>query len=339
MTKTARCWPVKPAKSLLPSVALLLSVAVLPVTALADSFESGRELIGKMSVAMQELSYTGTFIYAHEGEVETMRIEHSKADGVERERLLSLNGEAREIVRNADNVICVWPGTKSVMVSESRPRAPFPEFDAEQLAQLEKLYRFNRMGLDRVAGRVAEVVDIKPLDAFRYGYRLWIDAETFMMLRSAMSDKNQRIIEQVMFTDVKFVDSLPASLFRNTLEGERQEWMLGNDDHAAAEPEPVTDIPSVDRSEIPDGFTVMSDKVLMLPGKSKVRRVMYTDGLASLSVYVSHNGAKDALYGMSGMGAVHAYGTGQGNWHVTVVGEVPMATVDMLGKSLVLADK
>jgi len=195
--------------------------------------------------------------------------------------------------------------------------------------------------MDRVAGRWAEVVDIKPLDEYRYGYRLWIDAENFMMLRSAMSDKNQRIIEQVMFTDVKFFDALPASLFRNTLEGERQEWMLG-DDHdqqAEAAPEPVTDIPSVDTTSTPDGFTVMSDKVLMLPGKSKVRRVMYTDGLASLSVYVSHNGAKDALYGMSGMGAVHAYGTGQGNWHVTVVGEVPMATVDMFGKSLVLADK
>ena len=328
---------VKPA-ALLPSFTLLLSVAIVPVEAVADSLKSGRDLIGRMSVAMQELSYTGTYIYAHEGDVETMRIEHSKADGVERERLLSLNGEAREIVRNADSVIGVRPGTKSITVREPSPRAPFPEFDAEQLAQLEKLYRFNPIGRDRVAGRLAEVVDIKPLDEYRYGYRLWIDAETFMMLRSAMSDKNQRIIEQVMFTDVNYVDALPAELFRSSLEGERQEWLL-QEDADAEEPKPDTDIPGVEKRAIPDGFTVMSDKVLMLPGKSKVRRVMYTDGLASLSVYVSNSGSKDALYGRSGMGAVHAYGAGQGNWHVTVVGEVPMVTVDMLGKSLVLADQ
>ena len=141
-----------------------------------------------------------------------------------------------------------------------------------------------------------------------------------------------------MFTDVNYVDALPAELFRSSLEGERQEWLL-QEDADAEEPKPDTDIPGVEKRAIPDGFTVMSDKVLMLPGKSKVRRVMYTDGLASLSVYVSNSGSKDALHGRSGMGAVHAYGAGQGNWHVTVVGEVPMVTVDMLGKSLVLADQ
>jgi len=110
VTKTARYLPVKPARALLPSFALLLSVAVLPVTAVADSIKSGRELIGRMSVAMQELSYTGTFIYAHEGDVETMRIEHSKADGVERERffLSLMQSNLHNWENSTDLIALVW---------------------------------------------------------------------------------------------------------------------------------------------------------------------------------------------------------------------------------------
>ncbi len=306
----------------------------------ADTFASGRDLIEKMSTAMQGLNYAGTFVYAHDGDVETMRIHHSNAGGIERERLFSLNGEAREIIRNAENVVCIWPGTKTVSVSKSAPRTPFPEFDANQLAELAKLYEFTRSGMDRVAGRRAEVVDIKPLDDYRYGYRLWIDAETFLMLRSVMSNNHQRIIEQVMFTEVEYVDQIPLDTFRTSVEGERQEWVVDLD-KPLPQPTPDSDIPTITLTKIPAGFTLLSDKILVLPEDSVVRRVMYTDGLASLSVYVAESvaEAKDVLLGLTGMGAVHAYGVMQKDWHVTVVGEVPNATVRMVGDSLSLAAK
>ena len=311
-------------------------LVMLPSVALGGSFESGRDLIERMSVAMQDLSYSGTFIYAHDGDVETMRIDHSKADGIERERLLSLNGEAREIIRNAESVVCVWPGTKTISVSDVTARTPFPEFDSEQLERLAKLYSFKRRGMDRVAGRVTEVVDIKPLDDYRYGYRLWIDAETFLMLRSVMSDMNNRIIEQVMFTGIEYVDAIPIQQFQTSLQGERLEWVLGQD-KPATDTKPSADIPEIDKADIPDGFKLKSDKIIMLPEKAWVRRVMYTDGLASLSMYVARHNSENVLHGVSGMGAVHAFGTVKGNWHVTVVGEVPRATVEMSGHSVVLA--
>lgn len=303
----------------------------------ADSVTVGRDLIRNMSSAMQGLSYSGSFVYAHGGELESMQIVHSNDNGVQRERLLSLNGEAREIVRNAGNVICIWPGSKSVAVSKASPRTPFPEFEPHQLAQLERLYVFKHKGMGRVAGREVEVVDIKPLDSYRYGYRLWIDAETFLMLRSVMRDNSGAIIEQVMFTEVEYSDNIPASAFNLSTEGERHEWMADLD-KPLMPVEPITDIPGVEQLEIPDGFELMSDKVLMLPENSVVRRIMYTDGLASLSVYIAPGGvAQNELQGLSGMGAVHAYGVTQDNWHVTVVGEVPKPAVMMMGDSLVLA--
>ena len=57
---------------------------------LADSMASGRELIDKMSKASQELTYSGAFVFAHDGELETMRIYHSNSHGVERLSLIHI---------------------------------------------------------------------------------------------------------------------------------------------------------------------------------------------------------------------------------------------------------
>lgn len=321
------------------SVIFALACVFFSSVSVADTIATGRDLIEKMSSAMQGLNYAGTFVYSHDGDVESMSIHHSAVEGIERERLLSLNGEPREIIRNAQSVVCIWPGTKTVAVTKSVPRTPFPEFDAAQLAQLELLYRFKRGGMDRVAGRVAEVVDIHPLDNYRYGYRLWIDAETYLMLRSVMSDNQNRIIEQVMFTDVEYPDHIPASTFEASLEGDRQEWVIDLD-KPMKQPDPNSDIPVIADIKPPAGFALMSDKVVMLPEQAEVRRIMYTDGLASLSVYVTRaSGDKNELHGMSGMGAVHAYGVVRDEWHVTVVGEVPGATVTKVGDSLTLANR
>ena len=326
---------IRRAKVLLAGLCLLVTT-----TSFADSMATGRDLIEKMSKAAQGLTYSGAFVFAHDGELETMRIYHSYSGGVERERLMSLSGEAREIIRDAENVVCIWPGSKSVSISKSTPRTPFPEFDADQLGQLAKLYKFKRSGMDRVAGRKAEVVDIRPLDNYRYGYRLWIDAETFLMLRSVMSDNRGAVIEQVMYTEIEFPDSIAPELLRPSVEGERQEWAVDLDPPHLVET-PDTDIPGIGNFTAPAGFTLMSDKVLMLPEDSVVRRIMYTDGLASMSVYIASpaDNSQSELLGFSGMGAVHAFGVMQGNWHVTVVGEVPKSTVKMMGRSLTLAGR
>ena len=237
-------------------------------------------------------------------------------------------------MRNAEKVVCVWPGTKKVTITEDSPQTPFPDFDSEQLALLEKHYQVKRTGFDRVAGRVAEVVDIKPMDDYRYGYRLWIDAETFLMLRSVMSDMNDRIIEQVMFTDIDYVDALPDVLFQTSLEGERLEWVVGADHKM---PAADSDIPGVKESSLPDGFSQISSLIMKLPDDLVARRVMYSDGLASVSIYISESGDMDA-HGLSEMGGVHAFGVTRGNWHATIVGEVPVATVKMMGANLQLAD-
>ena len=303
----------------------------------------GRDWIEKMSSAMQNLNYTGTFVYIHDSEVETMRIFHSKLDGVEHERLISLNGEAREIIRNADSVVCIWPGSKSVIVSKSQPRTPFPQFDPEQLSKLELIYDLRKSGYARVAGRHTKVIDIAPLDNYRYGYRLWLDAKTFLLLRSAMSDSNGNVVEQVMFTDVSYPDQMPLEVFNASITGREHKWLQDAPMTVPTSPEVDVDIPGIDELALPSGFELVSDKITPVAGTEfVVRRIMYSDGLASLSVFVADAEDKSSggiLHGASSMGAVHAYGVQHNKWHATVVGEVPHATVKMLAESLLISSR
>jgi len=319
------------------AVALLL-LATLLAGPVAIAENDARSWIEKMSIAMQDLDYNGTFVYLHDGDIESMKIFHRKMDGIEHERLVSLNGEAREIIRNADDVVCIWPGSKSVIVSKAKPRTPFPRFEPAQMQSLQTHYRFKELGPARIADRPAKAIDISPLDEYRYGYRLWIDQETSLLLRSAMSDYNGLVLEQVMFTEIEIEQSMPMDMFHVAAKGNRYEWLASSDLQERLQPEIKTNIPSVKKMALPNGFELTGEQMSPVAGSSKpARRLMYSDGLSSVSVFVAAAGGESGdLVGTSTMGAVSAFGINLGKWHATVVGEVPIHTVKMVGESIEL---
>ena len=159
-----------------------------------------------------------------------------------------------------------------------------------------------------------------------------------------MRDNNGDLVEQVMFTDISYPDTVPLEMFSASISGKRHEWMI-NDESALVPVQPIinTEIPGVDEMALPGGFELVSDKITPVAGSTHaVRRLMYSDGLASMSVFISSaedESAGDALRGGTSMGAVNAFGVQHDQWHATVVGEVPGATVEMLAKSMLIAPK
>jgi sigma-E factor negative regulatory protein RseB len=63
--------------------------------------------------------------------------------------------------------------------------------------------------------------------------------------------------------------------------------------------------------------------------------MVFSDGMAMVSVYVEQAlpGTR-AFEGLSAMGAMNAYGALVDGYQVTVVGEVPPATVEMMATSV-----
>ena len=324
-------------------VALFGSVllAALLIGRVESADEDARSWIEKMSIAMQKHDYNGTFVYLHDGDIESMKIFHREVDGVEYERLVSLNGEAREIIRNANDVICIWPGSKSVIVTEAKPRTPFPRFEPAQMSSLQTHYQFKDLGLARIADRPARMIDISPRDEYRFGYRLWIDMETSLLLRSAMSNISGVVLEQVMFTDIKVEDSMPMEMFQVSAQGNVYDWLTSTDLQVTEQPQIETEIPSVSQMALPNGYELNGNQISPVAGSSKpARRLMYTDGLSSLSIFVAESGGESGdLVGTSTMGGVSAFGRKIGKWHATVVGEVPVHTVKMVGESIALGSQ
>lgn len=88
---------------------------------------------------------------------------------------------------------------------------------------------------------------------------------------------------------------------------------------------------------LPAGFEQDMTRIHQIPTSiMPVEHRIYSDGLASVSVFIEKNAEKgeDNLFGGSHMGAVNAHGRTLNGYHVTVVGEVPQATVKMIGESV-----
>ena len=74
--------------------------ALLAVAGQAFAGDSARQWLDNMSNALQSLNYDGTFVYLHDGKLESMRIVHQASEQGVQERLMSLTGSPREVLRD-----------------------------------------------------------------------------------------------------------------------------------------------------------------------------------------------------------------------------------------------
>ena len=319
-----------PAQRVLASIVVALAVAAgagLPVRAA----ETGAaEWLGRMAEAMRTRAYEGTLVYTHEGHIESMSVVHGYLDGREHERFRTLSGQPFEVIRMGERVTCVWPASRRVMVSQ-RPGDLLPPKPPRGFDALPEQYSARPAGEARVAGRRARVIDVHPADALRYGYRMWIDVESSLLLRSDLLDTEGAAVERLMFTEMRPLDSVSRARFEPTLEGMSYAAHGDPGEGATTLSDPpwrVTDLPA--------GFRAVSHRRQAMPPHGEaVQHSVFTDGLASVSVFVEPPDAGDMpLEGLSRMGAVHAFGLTRRGYHVTAVGEVPAVTVKRIARSV-----
>lgn len=312
------------------------TLALVLVASGAAFADEVRDWLHDMSEAAQNLNYRGTFVYLHGGQMGAMRIFHRATAEGEQERLVALTGEAREVLRDQEHVTCILPKSKSVMVDRSVPRKPFPATLPRDLGALDDNYEFVALGEDRMSGLPSRQVEIRPRDAYRYGYRLWLEQDSKLLLRSDLVDADGRPVEQMMFTDVEILDRLDDQDLEPMLRGEdyaRVGHQNGGEEPASEEPASGGDWAA---AWLPPGFMLAQRSRHPMPSDlAEVEHLVFTDGLATVSVYVEPDAPdKDVLQGHSNMGAVNAHGSRSGDYRITVVGEVPRVTVERIGASM-----
>ncbi len=274
--------------------------------------------------ATQKLSYTGTFVYQQGGRTETSRITRFVDAGGDIEKLEVLNGAPREIVRTRDTVRCYLPDSRVVKVDRRSAERGFPGLLPERVNALGRHYDITMGESRRIAGFDCTAVVLKAKDNLRYGYRLYADKASGMLLRAVTFDDAGEV-EQFMFTQLSL-----GKVTRDMVKPRHTTSKWRVEDAAAA---PAT-LPGWGlNAELPGFRKVVELKRRM--DSRPVGQVVYSDGLAAVSVFIEPlEGRSASRTGLASMGAIHIYTREVANHMVTVVGEAPALSVQRIADAV-----
>ncbi|MDJ0806005.1 MAG: MucB/RseB C-terminal domain-containing protein [Gammaproteobacteria bacterium] len=307
---------------LFSSLALLTFFSTFNV--FADE-QAAKQWLERMVEAVNTLDYQGTFIYLHGNQLEAMRIVHAVSDGKQRERLTSLNGAPREVIRDQSSVTCVMPESQQISVDKRPLSRKYLAQLPEDLQQLDDHYLFRRLGKGRVAGRHARVVAIIPKDGLRYGYRFFVDEQSGLPLKSDLMNEKGKAVEQTMFTHIEVGVAEIGEI--HTDLSDDQKMRIGPETVRTNTAQPLEESAWEFRN-LPEGFSLSMRNQLPDPGsEGTIEQYVLSDGLASLSVFVESAGRGEALNGVSRLGSINAWGGELEGYQVTLVGEVPEVTL------------
>ena len=335
---------------------LIVAAALLaaPLSGRAEQPAAASEWLVKAAQAARTGSYEGVIVYRGDNVLETFRVTHRYANGSERERIQSMTGEVREILKQNEKLTCLLPKDRRLTTRRANsPTGLFLSITPHRLKQIDDVYELRELGLARVAGRLCRGIAIAPRDAFRYGYEVWADADSAVPLKLSLVSPEGNLLEQMFFTEVQFPEQIPDSAFESTLPIDEVRESSENAVDALAEAhelEPVADgneVESVEAgqstfSKLPPGFRVVRRRLQASPAGAR-EHVILSDGMAAVSVYRSlsrdDNAGKRRAPRLDRMGPLHAYRLQLGAMQITVVGEAPGRTIRMIGDNLEAAER
>jgi sigma-E factor negative regulatory protein RseB len=285
--------------------------------------------LSRASHAVRTTNYQGVLVYLRGGNIDTLRIVHRYRDDEERERLISLTGKPREVLRDGAIVTSILPERRVAIVAQHPRKGLLSNFGRYSTERLDAHYRFHDLGNARLAGRLCRVVLLQPKDPYRYGYRLMIDRQTHLPLKLDLLS-GDKVLEQLMFTSIEFPETIPDEALDSSYDTKEYRWIRHQSIEAQG-PEAGGDAWHIE--DMPLGFKLAEDGLRRVGG-GVARQFLFTDGIATVSAFIAPPGGGRRLIGGTTMGAVNAYGRQIDGYQITVVGEVPEITVRYIAEHL-----
>ena len=292
----------------------------------------------RMHEASQRKAYIGTLVVSSGGHMVSSRIWHVCDGAQQMDRIESLSGPQRSIFRHNAEVITFSPQSKVALVETRESLGMFPGFLKSPSAAIDEFYTARLVGSERIAGFDADVVQIEPKDQLRFAYQIWSEKQSGLLLRLQTLDEQKRVLEQVAFSELQL--DAPVSMSKLIqMMGKTQDYRVERLEiiKTSAEAEgwrlknPITGFEPISchRRSGSGGLNTGSSSIQWL----------FSDGLATVSVFIEgfvpgHHGPE----GLRMMGATHALARRvpdkAGEWWLTVVGEVPVQTLQAFAQAL-----
>jgi len=304
-----------------------------PVESTSDSSNIAKLSFERLSVALRELNFSTSFVVVKNNQAEPYHWLHgitkdiTSGNQVELEILALLNGPRRDILRIDNIVSYIEPEYVPYSIISSHISGPIPAIFGQDISVLENNYHFVSVGKNRILGRIAQLIRIVPKDTHRFGYWVWLDQESGLLLKLAIIARKGQLLEQVQFTHLEITNTVSEHL--KQLQ--------------------VTDLPKVVDVATKQGGTELAWQVNWLPNgfkqiKSNIHRIntsnktvefmLFNDGLVDISVYV--NPSKDKLRAIefANDGATLVLNKVINNVEVSVVGKIPVASAKKIVNSV-----
>ena len=289
----------------------------------------------RMHEASRRRAYVGTFVVSAGGTMSSARIWHV-CDGEQQvERVESLTGAPRSTFRRNDQVMTFLPESRVVVAEKRESLGLFPNLLQSNDSSIAQYYRARVIGRERVAGFEADVVHLRPEDGWRFGYRIWTEKKTGLMVKLQTLDGDGHVLEQAAFSELQL--DVPVSMAKLT-------QMMGNTEgYQIEKPDMVKTTAAAEgwvlKNAVP-GFKPMSCYKRSVGAAADTRHEstlqwIFSDGLASVSLFVeAFDPRRHAQPGGLAIGATHTLTRRVGDWWLTAVGEVPAQTLAAFAQGL-----
>ena len=319
----------------------MLRLLLLAMLALAGANSYAAEdawfVLQKSAHAARELNYQGVFVYQNGKQTRSVQITHMNNAGQELTRNVVLDNSAtsgkanqpREVYSQGKDIVIFRPQNQKMIIEKRRGQNLFPAMLPTDLSAIKTSYTARLGALEYVAGREAQVVELVPNDAFRYSYKIWADTEYGLLLKMTLIDSKNQTLEQIEFNQLSMLNSHDENWFKPSIDVKKSYVMQD-----ATAVNQITNDWIV--TELPVGYTKVDHRALVVPGKTApVDQVIFSDGIASVSLFI-----EPLIKGMQPkkghmlIGSTNICASVINGYQVTVVGEVPAATVMQIAKAV-----
>ena len=308
-----------------------VALLALGAATAAGADETATEWLRRAANAASALTYSGTLVYQHAGRIDTSRVMHLADDYGEHEKIVSLDGPPREVVRNNENVRCYYPDAKVIRIESRNARNAFPSLLLQQQQTLVEFYSFRKAESARIAGLETQAYLFEPKDGLRYGHKLWADVATGLLVKAQLLNDRGMPVEQFAFSDIQIGIKIDRDMVRPTYRTMPSDWQMS----ASLPGDVVPQDTGWLVKDLPPGFTKIVEGYRSLRGKrAPVAHLVFSDGLVAVSVFVEPMPQAPQAIGLSQQGGVNVFSRQLSDHLVTVLGETPGTTVRQIAYSV-----
>ena len=310
--------------------------AVVSVSRAGTAQSSVEQWLLRLQEVASQGAYVGTFVLTAGNHMSSARIWHVCEGSQQIERVEALTGVRRSIFRRNDQVMTYLPESRVAIAEKRTSLGLFPNLLKRADSSIGQHYQLVSIGQDRVAGMGADVVQLVPRDGWRFGYRVWTEQTTGMVIKLQTLDARQTVLEQAAFSDLQMAQPLSWAKLSAMMDK--------TDGYLIKKPELVST--SADqqgwhlKADVPGFKSISCHKRLESSAgvEDGAFQWVFSDGLATVSLFIE---AFDATRHMKlqhhddfAIGATQVQTRRIGDWWLTVVGEVPQLTLQRFAQSL-----